>query len=121
MQHSVDYKQQKMRKYTDRVIKTVVAGKRRRRIEMNAIMTGETTLVLDEDMKKPYSTKTKINEKELAVDIAHFKKSLKGKNLLEESTQSSLIGLDKFGRKIDPVLEEYKKRSIRPRELLDAK
>lgn len=53
MQHSVDYKQQKMRKYTDRVIKTVVAGKRRRRIEMNAIMTGETTLVLDEDMKKP--------------------------------------------------------------------
>jgi hypothetical protein len=48
------------------------------------------------------------------------KKDLKQKGLLEESIESSDIGHDKFGYKKDAELERYKKKMIRPRELLFA-
>ena len=36
-------------------------------------------------------------------------------------SEESSIALDRFGRPIDPVLEEYKKRCINPRDMLDPK
>ena len=56
----------------------------------------------------------------MALNVKEFKNSIKDKGMLEESTFSSQIGLDKFGRKRDLVLEEYKRRSLRPRDLLNA-
>ena len=73
---------------------------------MNAIMSGETSL--------EHSEVTSEN-------IKSFRKTLRNTGLVSDITSETSIALDRFGRPVDLVLEEYKKKSIRPRDLLDAR